>query len=805
MKKNQDFHALEGGIKAKGDGTKVPGRIVQDFSGLHWKMEKMRIGQGVAEGIHELKNELSGNDFSWNKALVPGDVYTDLYLAGEIDDPHFGRNMAKIKWVQEYEWWYNYGFNITEEMMGKDLKLVFEGVDYSCDVWLNDEYLGRHEGMYSSFEFDVTDIVDHKQPHTPVNLLKVKLDPPPKNQKNVAGAKHNFAGDYLTGLIPFGIWRPVKLIATDKLKIDNYRAEYKVLEGKAVANYDVDITGYENHLNDLTLKVALKDGDRVISCEKTIDVSKKSSTASLTFDIDEPKLWWPYELGDPFLYDLEISVSENGVILDNIEEKTGVREVTMQMNPGFTPEESQIPWTFVINGKPMFLRSACWTQPSFFYGRNSKEKYEFYVSKAREANINNLRMFGWHPPETKDFYDCCDKYGITVWTNFSFATQEFRSDKAYIDLVSHEAANIVKDRRNHPSSIMFMGGEEVYFTEAHVDSNNRKLMEHMGDITRTHTNIPYADASPLSSREAIRMGYATKESMHANSHYYAAGAIYMEDYYPALDYCIIPELTAASSPSVESLRKFIPENELWPMGLSWGYHQGDLHVLQNLNYEVFGDTRMGSVEEFAESTQIAQGVIFQFSLEYYRRQKPRVSGVALCHFNTNWPLIKWDIVDYYGKEKQSFGYVKRCYNPLLPSLDFSKRRWLPGEDFTGKLYVINDYYTEYKDVSYEYQVLDKDRNVLKSETITVNVGENTSEVFGDLNYQLAENLDDLFYVTLKLVQDGEVISENEYFFLVADQEAAKKHSKELYDQMHVGRSKYGKGYYRYFPEMLEGL
>ena len=124
---------------------------------------------------------------------------------------------------------------------------------------------------------------------------------------------------------------------------------------------------------------------------------------------------------------------------------------------------------------------------------------------------------------------------------------------------------------------MWMGGEEVYFSEAHVNSANRKIMETLGAVTRSLTNTPYADASPLSSREGIRMGYKTKESAHANSHYYAAGAVFMENYYPNLDFCIIPELTAASSPNVESLRKFIPDNELWPMGLSWGYHAGDMH------------------------------------------------------------------------------------------------------------------------------------------------------------------------------------------------------------------------------------
>ena len=60
----------------------------------------MRVGQGVSEGIHLLKSELSGNNFSWNAAQVPGDVYTDLFLAGELDDPFWGRNMGKAKWYR---------------------------------------------------------------------------------------------------------------------------------------------------------------------------------------------------------------------------------------------------------------------------------------------------------------------------------------------------------------------------------------------------------------------------------------------------------------------------------------------------------------------------------------------------------------------------------------------------------------------------------------------------------------------------------------------------------------------------------
>ncbi|MDY0289136.1 MAG: glycoside hydrolase family 2 TIM barrel-domain containing protein [Sphaerochaeta sp.] len=823
-KRYENFRELESGdpnfhMKESGQA-----RTVIDLSGCHWLMERMRPGQGKAEGIHLLQNELSGNDFSWNAATVPGDVYTDLYHAGELDDPHFGRNMGKAKWVGDYEWWYTHAFAVPENLKGKDIFLVFEGIDYSCEVFLNGQTLGQNTGMFSSFSYNVSDLVSFTPSHVPDNLLTVKVDPPPKNQKNIAGMKHNFAGDYLTGLVPFGIWRPIKLIATHKVKIGNYRIETKVGEDdRADVRIDGEVSCLQKQGNlALTVRAELtKDGETHIGLQE-VNLSTGENTFSLQIPIAEAALWWPYELGTPNLYALKISVFQNEMELDRITDNVGLREIKMQMNPGFTEEEAEIPWTFCINGKPMFLRSACWGgQPSFFYERNSREKYRFYLEKAKECNINNLRIFGWHPPEVSDFYEICDELGITVWTNFPLATQVFRDDVPYVEDVLESSRQIVLDRRNHPSMVMWMGGEEVYFSEAHVQSGNKRLIQKIGEVTRSLTDVPYADASPLSSREGIRMGYKPKESMHANSHYYAAGAVFMEDYYPALDCCIVPELTAASSPDIESLKKFIPEDELWPMGLSWGYHMGNIDLLQTLNYEVFGSICMDSLTQFVTATQIAQGTIFQFALEHFRRLKPRVSGVSLCHFITNWPIIKWDIIDYYGQEKRSFAFVKQSYNPLLPSLQFQKRRYVPGESFKGSLWVVNDLYEMYSQVTYTckiYTTTNSDLGVFMAEgnfssdtwkcvkevETVVDIEPNSSKEFETVQWDVEGSIGDRFAIGICLKNsEGTVLAENCYTLMVDDQTKAMVEAKALYVQGRAIRNQFSRGYYRFTPQCID--
>ena len=181
-----------------------------------------------------------------------------------------------------------------------------------------------------------------------------------------------------------------------------------------------------------------------------------------------------------------------------------------------------------------------------------------------------------------------------------------------------------------------------------------------------------------------------------------------------------------------------------------------------------------------------------------------VSGVALCHFLTNWPIIKWDLVDYYGEVKKSYDYVKMCYQPLVPSMQFSKRRWMPGEEFVGELWVVNDYYKTYVNIHYNLEILNKAGKIVFTNTRVVNIGENESVKHDDLKWRVEGLEGEYFDVKLNLVTKDEIIlSKNEYRILIADQVKAKKVAEQMNYEMSVERSKYGRGYYRYSPECVK--
>ncbi|MCU4675628.1 glycoside hydrolase family 2 [Catenovulum sp. 2E275] len=780
-------------------------RQILDLSGCRWQMERMRPGQGVIEGLHLLPAEYQGTHFSWNFATVPGDVYTDLHRANEIDDPYFGRNMHKAKWAAEYEFWYSRRFAVDPTMKGKKIRIVFEGVDYSCDVWLNGTHLGRHEGMFSEFEFDISDVVSFEDWRDGSNMLMVKLDPPPKNYRNCGGKKVNFSGDYFSGLVPFGIWRPVKVVATEMVRVESIRTDVTVeSDDKAVLDYQVTVVNHSNEEQQVDL-VAHLTGKNCETHEfvkqMTVCVPPGIHEYREQIKVKHAKLWWPWDMGEQNLYELTLTVQKEDTELDSFSETIGLRQVTML----HSREDTEFPWTFVINGKRHFLRSACWGgQPSFLYGRNSLKKYEDRLAMVKEANINNLRIFGWHPPEIPDFYRICDELGITVWTNFTLATQAYPEDQAFIDGVLHECIETVKQRRNHASNIFWMGGEEVFFSGAHERSGNKKLMEVIGDAVAEYTHVPYGLASPLSSESAQNMGFGAYESMHANEHYYQGGAEFMEEYYPALDCAIIPELTAASAPNIDSLKKFIPQDELWPMGPSWAYHWADIDILKNLNFEVFNDYKLGSLEEFVEATQIVQGTVIQFALETYRRRKDRMGGVALCHFMTHVPDIKWGVIDYYGEKKLSFDWLKRTYAPLLPSLHFEKRRWDAGSKFSADLWVLNDYHKAFSNLTLEWKVIYDGFQTEVAGSQTVDVASDDAKNYVTINWDVPANAKGTFEIAVCLKdENGETISDNHYTLLVGSQQAAKAQSLKFLAEAEERLAKCGHSIYRFFPEMWE--
>ncbi|MGQ1784768.1 beta-mannosidase [Saccharicrinis sp. GN24d3] len=785
-------------------------QVVRDLGGHHWKMKMMLPGEGVKEGLHEVPPADIETNF-WNPAYVPGDVYTDLWKCGVIDDPYFGRNSVRAQWVQQYEWWYAYQFNVTEDITNQVVRIVFEGVDYSCDVYLNGTHLGSHTGAFSSFSFDVNDVLRvSKKNIASKNMLMIKLNPPPKVNAKVAGLKTPWFGDYWRDLIPFGISRSIKMVSTGKVRIqDTYANTTLNKDGTADVNMEVEVENTTNEPKEMTVIASVQGKNfesKAITAEITQLVQPGKHKIKKNVHIKYPQLWWPWDLGLPNLYTAKVSLKEGKVNHDANEITFGIREVTSKWNPGFKKGvDVSFPRSTYINGKFHFIRSACWGgPPDIFVGRTNPAEYKELIRLAKEANLNNIRIFGWHPPEIPEFYEYCNEMGMTVWQDMiPLGTGNIPQDRKGINRIMQEAASVIKERRNHPSLIMMEGGEEMLLRtqDAHF---GRAFLEELGDTLQSYVNLPYVPDSPLTCEVSREAGYKPKEAKHALAYFYGMGRWLMEDWFRTLDYPIIPEFAITSVPNVESLKKFIPENEMWPPGLSWGHHWADLDRLRMQNWDSFGDEKLGSLQEFVDATQDAQGMIFQYGVEYLRRHKPNLSGISLCHWITYWPDMKWGIIDNYQQPKRSYEFVKRSYQPLLVNLNFEKRRWHKEESFQAEIWVVNDLYKTFDKSTVELEINDEKGNVIKSSKYDVSeVTENSAKKFFDVEADVLSKVEKQFMVHLKMKdKSGKTISANEYLFLIGDQKKASAQFKEMGEESRkrTGEFTYG-NYFRFFEDM----
>ena len=77
----------------------------------------------------------------------------------------------------------------------------------------------------------------------------------------------------MTGVIPFGIWKPIKLIATKNVRVDNYRMESIVSGTNAEISFDVEITGFKPTAQNIKAVISLDDGENQYTCQKDITVN----------------------------------------------------------------------------------------------------------------------------------------------------------------------------------------------------------------------------------------------------------------------------------------------------------------------------------------------------------------------------------------------------------------------------------------------------------------------------------------------------------------------------------------------------
>jgi beta-mannosidase len=369
-----------------------------------------------------------------------------------------------------------------------------------------------------------------------------------------------------------------------------------------------------------------------------LNLARGTQAREIAFDLQDARLWNPWDRGEPNLYELEISIlsgaqaESQDVALDSCIETFGIRDFSLT-RPPHTPV-TQEPWQFVVNGAREFVRGANWVPLDAIPARLTRTDYAARLQQARDANINFLRVWGGGLREKRAFYDLCDEMGLLVWQEFPFAgtlLDHFPRDRAFLNFICDECSDIVRAVRNHPSLVVWCGGNEF------SPRGNQPIVKKLRAVVKDKDGTrPFKPASPYRD-----------ESHHWRVwHRYANLRDYRDDPTPFLS-----EFGLQALPNFESLKKFLPADALAAPHTLWEYHRAELRKLgryarsvilseakklTNRDWESASRTPLAmTTEAFVDASQRAQAIGLQIAIEHIRRHKPQASGV-LASFDYEW-------------------------------------------------------------------------------------------------------------------------------------------------------------------------
>jgi beta-mannosidase len=488
------------------------------------------------------------------------------------------------------------------------------------------------------------------------NTLIVKIDAAPGKKELWLNGDwrrtvvfNNVWGWHYSSIPALGIWRSVRIEDTPPVRVMNPFIATVDAQG-GVMDLRVDLHGLRAGWAGKLVGTIEPDNfiGTPVSFTQPVSSSSVGKVVRLRFTIPSPKLWWPNDIGPQNLYRLRLSfLPDQGTRGDTKQLTFGIRTVEMfPQDDGPRPEIYN--WTFVVNGRPMFVKGSNWcTMDSSM--DFSRARYYRFLSLAAHQHIQFLRAWGSGMPETDDFYDLCDRQGIMVMQEWPTA---FNStyDQPYYMLEESVRLNTFRIR-NHPALVMYAAGNESdHPFGPSIDMMGRYSIE-------------------LDGTRAFHRGEPRGGSRHPYDSYWGYANL---DFNLNMGSVFLGEFGIPSFPVMESVKRYLPdsEKELWPPPLdgSFIHHtptfntRDDFNRLtKQANYFTAGAT----MERFVTATQWTQATALRHMLERARTNWPTAAGALFYKINDNYPAASWSMVDWYGAPKIAYYLVRDAFSPLL--------------------------------------------------------------------------------------------------------------------------------------------
>ncbi len=609
-------------------------------------------------------------------AEVPGNVQYDYvkFSGHDLDWLMFGTNTDSLRETEDWYWEYRTNLNFEKD---SSAVLVFEGIDYKFDILLKGEKIYSGEGMYTAVELDITDkansgdllqVIIYPHPHRPLTPGEPFRSAADRSCKPPV----TYGWDWNPRLVISGLWKPAY--------VETRNAGY-------IAKCEPFYTLNELHTEaELEFKTECAEEVVYTICDPNGDVVYKGTNPKI--HLEHIKLWWCNGQGEPNLYSWQAETSTHyrkGTI--------GFRSFNLVQNEGTNSEPSVFPKsryaariTPQLNGRKVFAKGSNWVNPELFFGRVTRERLEELVIAAKEANMNIFRIWGGSGICKPEFYELCDKHGIMVWQEFMLACNCYEGGEDYLSTLEQEATSIITALRRHPSLVLWCGGNELFNGWSGMDEQSLSLRLLNAICYKLDKHRPFLPTSPLDGMAhggyTFLDDYTGKDciELFINAHHTA-----------------YTEFGNAAIAPVDSLKKIIPANELFPVKKTpaWVMHHG---------FEALGEERWiclptlekyfgkaESLEELVSNSEWLQCEGYKAIFETARRQAPYCSMAINWCYQEPWITAAGNsLIAYPMVKKPSYYAVMQSLRPKLASAGIPKFDWAAGETFSAQLWLLND-------------------------------------------------------------------------------------------------------------------
>lgn len=727
----------KGGVIAKPKAAAVASGDKLPLAGGNWKIQRAAQVSGSRAEISTTAFDAS----NWVIATVPGTVLTSYYNIGAIPDIRYDDDQLQIsESFFNSDFWYRDEFVIPSEFDTKALTLNFDGINWKAEVWFNGVRLGDIDGAFIRGNFNITGIANVGG----TNVLAVKIHS--NDHPGIIKEQNRITADTNGGIlgadnptfhatigwdwIPtvrgrnIGIWNDVYVTADAGVSIkDVFIPTDLPLPSTDFAELKPVVTLVNHADSPVEGIIDLKFGELAIGCDYALAAGETRDIELPLTRLEHPQLWWPHGYGEPYLYDVNVEVRNNGQLSDAKSLKSGVREMSYTM-------DSDGVLDFYINGRRLIGNGGNWGYPEI---NNNYRGREYDIAVAYHADMNFTMIRNWVGMTGDDeFFEACDKYGVMIWQDFWLANPYDGPNPDDNALFLTNAEDFLRRIRRHPSIAIYVGRNEGFPPE----ELNNGLARLISDLHPGIYYLPHSATGPVSGNGPYR-------------------ALPVEEYFNAVRGYdrFHSERGMPNVMTAESIRQMLREENHWPQTSVWGVHDYTMENAQScatfneLIATGFGEP--SSLDEFAEH---AQWINYNGYRAMYESRSWNRKGLLIWMSHSCWPSMVWQTYDYYLEPTAAYFGAKKGSAPI-------RIQWNP---ISKQVEVVNNNASDQPGLTAHAAVINYDGKTVYEKEYALDSPEDTTIPVFPLEFDSPE-LSEVYYIKLSLKRGEELIADNFYW------------------------------------------